>query len=84
MDDAQVATKADLDAVKRSPTPVLSTRSVVKDVAPETDAIACVPNEGPNPLISRLVRGDVVPIPSVPLLCIKRDDVNPASPPGDL
>src|SRR6266481_209796 len=31
------------DAVKRSPTPELSTTSPAKDVAPETDAVASVP-----------------------------------------
>src|ERR1035437_1172571 len=41
--------KPDLEAVKRSPTPVLSTRRAAKEVCAETEATGCVPARAVEP-----------------------------------
>ena len=79
-----------LEAVNRSPTPVLSTRSPAKEVAPETEAIERVPPFVRFGLTSRVERRvellAPVFIPSLPLLvstnlvvpeeeAVKRSDV---------
>src|SRR3990167_466858 len=51
------------DAVNRSPTPVLSTRKPAKEVAPDTEAIAVVPELART---SKVARGEVVPMPTLP------------------
>src|SRR4051812_34588327 len=53
----------DLEAVKRSPFPVLSTTSPAKFVAPETEAIARVAEFART---SKVAKGLIVPIPTLP------------------
>ena len=54
----------DLEAVKRSPVPSLSTINPAKVVEPEREAIGCVAE--PAPRTSNLARGVVVPMPTEP------------------
>ena len=54
------------EAVKISPTPVLSAIRAANDVAPEAEATAIVPPSVIFGLISKLARGDVAPIPTFP------------------
>ncbi len=55
----------ELEAVKRSPTPELSTISAANDVVPEMDATGRVPI---LPLTSSAASGEVAPIPRLPVV----------------
>lgn len=55
----------DLEAVKMSPEPELSTTSPAREVEPEMEAMGVVPE---LPRMSSVLRGELVPIPTAPVL----------------
>ena len=61
----------DLEAVNKSPVPVLSAKSPAKEVEPDAEAMAIVPPLVRFGRISSVAKGVVVPIPTLPELIIK-------------